>query len=273
MSLISRLVSINYPVTLCLLSIIWASIWFYHSPKNMLPKIENKADSSLSVPLPDFSVIQNISEKKQSFFEYLLPMVKDENLHILRLRTAIQAMSTSIKKNGAASLNQYDRNWLKALAMKYKVVPTTNPSQTLGRLLERVDTVPASMVLAQAAIESGWGTSRFAKQGNNLFGHWCFKKGCGLVPKFRNENQQHEVAQFETINESIRAYLMNLNSFSAYDEFRKLRAKFSSTSKQNMSSLDLLPGLSPYSEQAERYIEKVRIMIESNNLTQYDLAG
>lgn len=139
----------------------------------------------------------------------------------------------------------------------------------LQSLLKRIDIIPPSLVLAQAAIESGWGTSRFAKNANNLFGQWCFSKGCGLIPKARTTGKAHEVAKFDSVNESIRSYLKNLNSFHRYEKFRTLRSK-SSIKDTGKGVLTLLPGLEPYSEQGKLYIKKVSKMIKQNKLQRFD---
>jgi uncharacterized FlgJ-related protein len=135
----------------------------------------------------------------------------------------------------------------------------------LAALLQRVDTLPVSLVLAQAAIESGWGTSRFAREGNNLFGQWCFDPGCGLVPAARRTGARHEVAAYASVNDSIDAYLLNINTHSAYRDLRELRARARAEGREP-TGLELATGLRSYSERGELYVQDVRSIIRGNGL-------
>jgi len=116
-----------------------------------------------------------------------------------------------------------------------------------------VDTIPPSLALAQAANESAWGTSRFARQAHNYYGQWCFEKGCGIVPDRRDANKSHEVAAFDSPRESVARYLHNLNSNSA-----------------PVTGIALAAGLGKYSERGADYISELRSMIEFNKLSKYD---
>ena len=136
-------------------------------------------------------------------------------------------------------------------------------------LRKRLDVVPPSLILARAANESAWGTSRFATKGNNLFGQWCFSKGCGLVPRGRAEGASHEVAKFSSPYRSVRAYIQNLNRHPTYQLLRDVRLE---DRRENapLSGLELAEGLRGYSERGEEYIEEIRAMIHYNNLEFYD---
>jgi Bax protein len=133
----------------------------------------------------------------------------------------------------------------------------------------RVDEIPPSLALAQAAIESAWGTSRFAVQGNNLFGQWCYKKGCGLVPLRRDSGSRHEVAKFSSVTQSVNAYMRNLNTHRAYSDLRANRAQLKAT-EQNVTGHLLAANLLDYSELREVYVEEIRAVIRINKLAQYD---
>lgn len=247
---------------LALLIICW-SVFSLFIPKSSLPSLE--ADYSKDIKnLPDFSAFKNSQKKKQAFFNFLYPVVEKENSFLLRIRSQLVEMQKDLMNR---TLNEEELNWISELSEEYSIEPT-GPEEMISQLLLRIQTVPPSMVLAQAAIESGWGTSRFARKGNNLFGHWCFAKGCGLVPKSRDNDKSHEVAKFNSVNESIRAYLKNLNSFHRYEHFRKLRQM--NMGQDMVDVKKLLPGLMAYSELGERYINKVGRMIRQNQLTQYD---
>jgi Bax protein len=215
--------------------------------------------------LPNFSSITNSQKKKQAFFDFLFPMIVDENIFLMQIRNQLKDLEQKFKLQ---SLRIDETEWLFELKKDY-LVESEDIEIIIQTLLKQIDIIPPSLVLAQAAIESGWGTSRFARKANNLFGHWCFSEGCGLVPKERDDNKAHEVAKFDTINESIRAYLKNLNSFHRYEDFRTLRAQ--STIKQTGKGvLKLLPGLEAYSEQGNLYIKKVTNLIKHNKLQRFD---
>jgi Bax protein len=132
----------------------------------------------------------------------------------------------------------------------------------------RVNIIPPAMALAQAAKESGWGTSRFASDGNNYFGQWCYKPGCGLIPKARKTGKSHEVAVFNSAKESVQAYMHNINTHQAYDELRAIRAKLQKTGKP-LSGLDLLQGLHAYSERGQIYVKELESMIQFNQLEKF----
>jgi Bax protein len=126
-----------------------------------------------------------------------------------------------------------------------------------------VDAVPDHLVLAQAANESAWGTSRFAREGNNLFGQWCFRQGCGLVPASRPDGATYEVARFESVSQSIGSYMHNLNTGRTYQELREIRA----LARENGHDPDanaMAAGLMSYSERGEDYISELRSMIRHN---------
>ncbi|SMF60987.1 Uncharacterized FlgJ-related protein [Alteromonadaceae bacterium Bs31] len=121
------------------------------------------------------------------------------------------------------------------------------------------------MALAQAANESSWGRSRFAIEGHNYFGQWCFKSACGFVPKHRPSEAKHEVRRFSSTRQSVAAYLFNINSHEAYKNLRQLRADLRS-SKQPLSGIALAQGLGKYSERGDEYITELREMIRVNGL-------
>ena len=164
------------------------------------------------------------------------------------------------------SLEADDTAWLIALADHYGLT-LSEPidRKKLDVLLLRVDELPNSLVLAQAAIESAWGTSRFAKKGRNFFGQWCYSKGCGLVPSARSKNASHEVKVFDSPLNSVRAYFDNLNRNAAYKSLRRLRAK-ARESGQALSGCRLAEGLKGYSELGAKYIAQVKRVIRTNGL-------
>lgn len=245
-------------------TLILITIWVIFSlvfSSSSMPSLSPDESSDIS-SLPNFSTYADTQEKKQAFFDFLYPIVAEENLFLIKINTQL----TELKNKN--SLNAEELEWLGQLQADY-LVESEDTSAVIESLLKQIDIVPPSLVLAQAAIESGWGTSRFAKKANNLFGHWCFSEGCGLIPKARPDGKIHEVAKFESVNESIRSYLKNLNSFHRYEDFRTLRSQ--STLKQSGTGvLKLLPGLTAYSEQGKLYIKKLSTVIKQNKLQTFD---
>lgn len=130
-------------------------------------------------------------------------------------------------------------------------------------LLERVDEVPLRLVLAQSANESSWGNSRFAREGYNFFGQWCFTKGCGIVPSRRTPGLTHEVAKFASVNESVAAYLKNINTGRVYAGLRRIPADKRRAGEQPTAH-DLAGGLVKYSERGDAYVKEIRAMIRVN---------
>ncbi|RUO49859.1 glucosaminidase domain-containing protein [Pseudidiomarina donghaiensis] len=212
--------------------------------------------------VPDFTVYSDVRDKKQAFFSFLAPIVQAENAVIERAREQLLALAQTHKRQG--SLNKKQLKQLEQIASDYNVtIESENLAATFGVLLRRVDVVPEALALVQAANESAWGTSRFALDGLNFFGQWCFRKGCGLVPDARSENMTHEVRKFASVNASVRSYLRNINTHPAYFELRRLRAE-KRQSGADIRALDLTEGLMSYSERGEDYIHELNSMIRVN---------
>ena len=225
---------------------------------------------SALIAMPNFQSIKNTRQKKQAFFNYLKPHVTSLNQAILKDRHHILDLQSKKQKQG--DLSEPDKDWLQHIAKTYEISNFKIANQSKWHeLLERVDEVPMSMVLAQAANESAWGTSRFAKQANNLFGQWCFKAGCGIVPKQRSKGMHHEVRKFTNASDAIKQYMVNLNTNRNYQLFRQLRM----TQRKNDKTIDgylLAKGLIHYSERKEQYVQSIRAIIKQNHLNQYDIA-
>lgn len=217
-------------------------------------------------PLPDFSKIDDVQQKKAAFFDYMLPMVSAENERILTIRSDLMKI-----QKASRPLSSSEKKRLLGLAVNYSVnaPEQLTDDQLIAVLLRRIDIVPPSLALAQSANESAWGTSRFARQGNNLFGQWCFAKGCGLVPKARDDGAVHEVAAFKSTRKSVDAYIHNINTGSAYAGLRKLREKQRAEHKP-VDGYTLAAGLERYSERGHEYIKEIRAMINFNKLSRYD---
>ncbi|NVK55896.1 MAG: glucosaminidase domain-containing protein [Alteromonadaceae bacterium] len=210
---------------------------------------------------PDFSAHPAGPERKMAFFTYFKPIIDDINNEITADRELVKKVCLE-DKDATEELAE--------LVLKYRVDRVDIETESLcDILLRRVDIIPPSLALAQAANESAWGTSRFAQQGNNFFGQWCFEVGCGIVPKKRDENMIHEVADFRSPAESVKSYMLNLNGHDAYRTLRTIRQMFRA-SDASFSGIELSYGLNKYSERGEEYGEELREMIRFNKLTQYD---
>jgi len=215
--------------------------------------------------LPDFRTFPTTEAKKANFFGFLRPVVRAENSAIRRTRERL-ADRLAAARDGELSAEQWA--WLRQKAERYRVdLAERDRVEVAETLLRKVDVVPVSLVLAQAAKESAWGTSRFARQGNNLFGEWCFAEGCGMVPARREAGKRHEVEAFATVRASVASYLHNLNSHPRYRQLRDIRARLRAEGKP-VTGLALAGGLQHYSEQGEKYVSEVRAMIRHNNLGQ-----
>ncbi|MCC6302741.1 MAG: glucosaminidase domain-containing protein [Gammaproteobacteria bacterium] len=214
-------------------------------------------------PLPfDYSEIQDVQTRKSVFFRALLPMVLAENARILQQRERLQ----QILRQGIPPTVDSPRGlFLRALMEEYRVDGDPADPAPRAELLRRVDMIPAALVLAQAANESGWGTSRFARQGNNLFGVWTYRVGTGLVPIARPEGETHALRVFGSLRDSVRDYLHNLNSGHAYGELRELRAQLRAQGG-TPDSLELAGGLARYSSRGDDYIGEIQSIIRANHL-------
>lgn len=221
----------------------------------------------LHAPLPDFTQIHNIPERKEAFFQFLLPRIQHANQEILEARERILTLRHQIRQS---SLSTEDALWLVLVAEHYRV-PAENgfDGEFFNTLLRRVDIIPPSLVLAQAATESGWGTSRFAREGNNLFGEYCYVPGCGIVPSRRNPGARHEVARFKSPYDALLGYMTNLNRHDSYLSFRRHREQ-ARQQTQSMKGERLAEGLIRYSERGQAYIRQIQSMIRHNSLARFD---
>lgn len=215
-----------------------------------------------STALPDFNQYKDVKQKKTAFFDYMLPHIKKANTEIIAERQMIEKMNFSKLSN---------KEWysLGALLEKYRIKDKQINSKTKQKLLKKVDIIAPSLALAQAANESAWGTSRFAKQGFNFYGQWCFTKGCGIVPKQRSSGMNHEVRKFNSPYASVKGYMLNLNSHPAFTKVRdeRLKARQKDTKP---TGLQMAKGLINYSERKEEYIKEIGSMIRYNKLDVLD---
>lgn len=210
--------------------------------------------------LPDMKSIDDATTRKATFFSYLAPIVESLNQEILQQRARLLKIANGYQREKSLSL--FDEYRLKSMARQYALDwHESDPAEVIARLRRRIDMVPVSLVLVQAAKESGWGTSRFAREGNNLFGQWCYSKGCGMVPAQRSEGSRHEVRVFDSVKDAISAYLHNINTGDAYASLRDIRARQREAGK-TPSGRALANGLLYYSQRRESYVQEVKAMLE-----------
>lgn len=217
------------------------------------------------VEMPDFSNILDVKAKKSAFFGFLLPIVQKENDTILQHRDKIIGFSFQ------SDLSESSRTWLADIAKKYGIRDVSTFDEAFfQKLLARVDIIPASLTLAQSGNESAWGTSRFARQGNNFFGQWCFSPGCGIVPESRPDGETYEVQKFEDVTASVSAYMHNLNTNHRYRVLRELREQIRKSQKP-VTGAELAHSLRAYSIRGDEYVKELLSIINSNKLLLYDL--
>ena len=195
--------------------------------------------------------------QKQSFINLVLPLILAANDELLQRREAVQA-----------AVQAHDRDKLDQWAVLYRIeAEKLDDTELAERLLRRVDTIPVALALAQAAVESGWGTSRFARQGNALFGQWAWSESAGMRP-LAASNDRAVVRSFGSLLESVRAYMHNLNTHQNYDRFRDARYRLKPQTEA-VKARRLAAYLDSYAEIGQAYVEKLLVIISSNNFDHY----
>jgi len=205
----------------------------------------------------EIKMIENTKKRKEFFIQIVLPLILKENNNI---RIDRKRLFSIINKSNNTNL---EKKWLEKKYKQYGI-----PSKDLSILKIRMDEVPVSLALAQAAKETGWGTSRFAQEGNALFGQWTWS-GEGLKPKDADQNEGHKVMRFNVLQASVRAYQRNLNTHKSYKDFRKARAELRDQGLP-LDSLVLSEFLNNYAETGNQYVEVLKKIITQNNLKDFD---
>ena len=205
----------------------------------------------------EIKMIENTKKRKEFFIQIVLPLIIQENNNIKLDRKTL--FSIINKSNNTIS----EKKWLDKKYKQYGV-----KSKDLSILKIRMDEIPVSLAIAQAAKETGWGTSRFAQEGNALFGQWTWS-GEGLKPKEAKEGEDHKVMKFNILQASVRAYQRNLNTHSTYKDFRKARAKLRDSNKP-LDSMELSKYLNKYAETGNQYVEVLQKIIKQNKLQDFD---
>lgn len=238
-------------------------------------------DGSAPVPrlylarLPsDLAGFEPLEDRKILFLQLVLPLMLRVNLEIELDR--IRARYLTAQLVSGKGVSRRDEAWLVALAKRYKVIRAEGDIALLDRtarvrLMRRIDGFPPSLMLAQAIVESGWGTSRFARLGNALFGQWTWDESAGIVPIERDDGEGHAIRAFDNLLDSVRAYAHNLNTHPGYAAFRDARHQIQ-IARKNLDSLRLTAYLTAYSERRGAYIAELNTIIRQNTLNDFDRA-
>ena len=218
--------------------------------------------------------IKDAGIKKEIFFSSLLPPILKVNETILADRRKLKKLILKITLE--TKISETDYYWLAQKLQLYKVKVKNIQAfldyteQILNQLLNRMNMIPPELALAQAAQESGWGTSRFAQNGNALYGQWTWDDGCGMVPRQRDQGKTHRMKCFKSIIEAVDSYMLNLNTHRAYAALRQERSRF--RDDQVMDVIPLAETLTNYSEEGADYVEKIKNIIRVNRLGDFKQA-
>tara|TARA_B100001057_G_scaffold197957_1_gene198539 strand:+ start:173 stop:1675 length:1503 start_codon:yes stop_codon:yes gene_type:complete len=205
----------------------------------------------------DLDELQSTKLKKETFIKIVLPLVVAENERILADREKLKILSN---KKFTTDL---EKQWLRQKLLEYKV-----KKGDVKQLLVRMDIIPTSIALAQAAKESGWGTSRFALEGNAIFGQWTWS-GQGIAPLDRESNKNHKILKFPILRASVKAYQNNLNTHKSYSKFRQKRQNLRSKNKK-IKGLELTETLNNYAQTGSEYTKKLNQIIRQNRLSDFE---
>ena len=205
----------------------------------------------------DLDNLQSVKLKKETFIQIVLPLIVAENEKILEDREKLKTLV------GKKFTTDAEKQWLRQKLFEYKV-----KKQDLEELLLRMDMIPVSIALAQAAKESGWGTSRFALEGNAIFGQWTWD-GQGIAPLDRDGDKNHKILKFPILRASVKAYKNNLNTHKSYNKFRERRKQFRNKNK-SIKGLDLTDTLKNYAQTGSEYTKILNQIIKQNRLSDFE---
>ncbi len=228
----------------------------YNLDKVKETKLVNAGNQLTRLP-KELKNIESPKKRKKLFIQIVLPLIIEENL---KIRFDRKKLFEILNKNNTT---QRDKSWLD---LKFKQYGIKN--KDFAQLKIRMDEIPVSLAIAQAAKETGWGSSRFAQEGNALFGQWTWS-GEGIKPLDVEKNDKHKVAKFKILKASVRAYQRNLNTHSSYKSFRTERA-IQRDNEGKLDSIKLVNFLDKYAETGKEYIEVLKKIIEQNNLMDFD---
>ena len=224
--------------------------------------LDNVRDKKLVKPIyftrlpKDLSEMRSVTKKKETFLQILLPLVVAENESIVKDRKYLLEI---LKQNQS----EKNKKWINKKYKKYRV-----SQKNINELIEKMDIIPVSIALAQAAKESGWGTSRFALEGNAIFGQWTWN-GVGIEPLEKVEGTKHKILKFPLLRASVKAYITNLNTHAGYKSFRQKRQELRNQNK-GLSGLDLIHELDNYAQTGKEYTKILEKIINQNDLDEFE---
>ena len=204
----------------------------------------------------DLNTIKSVKEKKETFLQILLPLVVAENENIKKDRENLLKI---LKDNESKE----SKKWLTKKYKAYKI-----SDRNISELIEKIDIIPTSIALAQAAKESGWGTSRFALEGNAIYGQWTWN-GDGIEPLEKTKDQNHKILKFPLLRASVKAYINNLNTHRGYKSFRLKRAELRKQNKK-LAGLELIHELENYAQTGKEYTRILEKIIKQNDLDELE---
>ena len=247
------------PSDVILLSAATIQELFKSTNYNLKDVRKNKLVKPISLDLlpKEIVKIENVKKRKELFIQIILPLIIDENNSIKIDRMKLFSILNKNKNTKA------EQEWLNLKFKQYGVI-----NKDLSTLKIRMDEVPTSMAIAQAAKETGWGTSRFAQEGNALFGQWTWS-GNGIKPADAEDDSTHKVMRFRVLQASVRAYQRNLNTHSSYKDFRSARAQLRDEEKE-LDSMILTEYLDKYAETGKEYVKILQQIIRQNDLMDFD---
>lgn len=211
----------------------------------------------------EYYKIKNTQKAKEYFSEYIYKLTKKENLKILEERSFVKKLLSTSEIQ--TTINEKQLKRLSELQKRYRVKKLYN----LKSYLMKIDVIPPSMSIAQAAVESAWGKSRFTKKANNIFGHWTYNAKNGIIPKRRAAGSKHFIRVFKNLQDSLRAYMLNLNRHTAYKSFQKKRYQ-SRIKNRDPMGMELSQTMLKYSGIGKKYLRILKSVIKKNKLTNYD---
>ena len=248
----------------------WKQLEIYFKKNNFDPFTITEQELSylpiLSSLPSDFDQLQDVKLKKKLFYLIALPIIHESNRLILDDREMVINIE---KKFLRADLNENEVNETVRIAVKYKLDYSTIDLKLFRDLKQRINIIPVSLALAQAIVESGWGQSRFALEGNALYGQWTTNEQKGIVPEDRDEDKTHAVRKFENLKQSVQAYMHNINTHRAYYSFRVVRRIAERVQYTDPISAKV-KFLAAYAEIGQEYVDKLELIIESNKLREFD---
>lgn len=248
----------------------WVDLNKYYKKNNFIPEIltqENIGHLPIISELPDdFSEIQDVPTKKKLFYLVTLPLIYNSNTSIMQERRMVINIE---KKFARKELNKNETDEIIRLSKKYKLDYSEINTKLFRKLKQRINIIPVSLALGQAIIESGWGQSRFATEGNALYGQWTTSEDKGIIPQDRDEDKTHAVLKFKNLSESVEAYMFNINTHQAYYNFRVIRRIDERIKYTDPISMKV-KYLAAYAEIGDKYVDKLELIIASNNLQEFD---